>query len=278
MYKRQLFSRCEIDKATLSQSYAGPDFLSKSLIIVRTLAAADYLLFAPTADHGCGASGGVAGPWAQLGAGEIGARRAGYAAVVTADANARAQGLAQAWSPAGENFEGTLSTAGAGSAVFTTDQLALNAISDALFVIDQRVRDVKLSHPLGVLDCSKPSCPEDFESQYAGISRELVLHNLIGFRRIVTGCEEGGAGIGFDDLLSSVGQPQAADTLRQLVETAIRSCEAVSDPSFVVAVTKNTAQVERVRQDVDAIVQFLKSDFLTLLDLELPKRLEGDND
>ena len=59
---------------------------------------------------------------------------------------------------------------------------------------------------------------------------------------------------------------------------AIRACEAVPDPSFVVAVQKDRASVDALRLAVKAIVDFQKADFLTLLDLELPKQLEGDND
>lgn len=278
IYGWPLVSRCEIDKVTLAQGYQAPDFNTKQLITGRTLAAIDYLLFHPSADQGCGPGSSVAGPWNMLGAEEIFSRRAQYIAVLAADASTRGHALEKAWSPSGENFESVLTTAGKGSSVFPTEQLALNAISDALFVLDTRFRDVKLSHPLGLIDCPKASCPEDYESQWAGLSRPILLHNLIGFRRIVTGCDEGGAGVGFDDLLSSVGQPQAADTLRQLIETAIRAAEAVPDPSFVVAAAKDPASIAKLRADVNAIVAYLKSDFLTLLDLELPKRLEGDND
>ena len=278
IYGWPLVSRCEIDKTTLQKTYEAPDFPTKSLLTTRSLGALDYLLFYAAPDHGCGAAGGVAAPWSALSADDLAGRRAAYASVASADVATKARALASAWAPGQGGFETQLSSAGKGSAAYATERVALNAVSDALFHLDQRVKDTKLGHPLGLIDCAATSCPEGFESLWAGLSRESMRRNLLGFRRIATGCEPGGGGVGFDDLLASMGQKAAADRLRQTIEAAIAACDAVQDPSFVAALANERAKLDALRVTVKEITDFLRSDFVTLLDLELPKSLEGDND
>ncbi|MCC6647074.1 MAG: imelysin family protein [Polyangiaceae bacterium] len=278
IYGWPLVSRCEIEKVIVSQGYAAPGFATTTLLPMRSLAALDYLAFHTGADQACGASSAIAGPFGALGAEELGARRAAYAAVVAADTAARARALANLWSPKGGNFVAQLSGAGQGSGVYASDQLALNAISDAMFHLDQRVKDRKLGQPLGLIDCGKATCPEAVESTWAGHSRESLRRNLLGFRRLATGCGDAGAGVGFDDLLFGLGQQAAADRLRFAVQDAIGAIDAVPYDDLATALTQQPATVTAARDAVKRLTDFLKSDFLTLLDLEPPKSLEGDND
>ncbi len=278
IYGWPLVSRCEIDKLLVSQGYAAPDFTKASLLPTRSLAALDYLHFYSAHDQGCGATHAIAAPFAALSGDELAARRASYAGVVAADSAQRARALSKLWSPASGDFVAQLSAAGQGGALFATDQLALNAISDAMFHVDQRVKDRKLGQPLGLIDCAKATCPEAVESQWAGHSRESLRRNLLGFRRLATGCAEGGAGVGFDDLLFGLGQQAAAEQLRLLVDQAIRAVDAVPYESLSAALAGSPLSVTAARDAVKRLTDFLKSDFLTLLDLEPPKSLEGDND
>lgn len=278
IYGWPLVSRCEIEKLILSKAYEAPAFAATSLLPTRSLAALDLLMFHDGADQGCGPSHPIAAPYAQLSAPELRGRRAVYSDVVARDVRTRARALSDLWAPSSGNFAAALAGAGQGSAVYATDQLALNAISDAMFFVDTRVKDRKLGQPLGLIDCAKPSCPEAVESPWARRSREAIRRNLLGFRRMATGCGLGGAGIGFDDVLHGIGQTAAAEQLRALVAGALAAIDAVDQPHLGDALASQPAQVAAARAAVKALTDFLKSDFLTLLDLELPKSLEGDND
>lgn len=276
IYGWPLVSRCEIEKALASKSYAAPGFVDASLVTARTLGALDFLAFYEGADQSCG--GSLSAAWGQIPAGELPLRRLGYAAVVAKDVKTRGRALSDLWAKETGNFVGELQSAGKGSALFPTEQSALNAVSDALFVVDLRVKDRKLGLPLGLVDCTKPTCPEGVESQWAGHSRESIRRNILGFRRIATGCGPGGSGVGFDDLLHSLGQDAAADELRARVAAVFVALDAVTHPNLVDALATEPQRVVAVRDAVRALTAYLKSDFLTLLDLEPPKILEGDND
>ena len=79
-----------------------------------------------------------------------------------------------------------------------------------------------------------------------------ALNQFVGFRRLFQGCGEGYAGVGFDDWLRDAG---AGD----LAERMIASLNGVD------------AAVKEVTDE-------LKTEFVTVLNLELPSAAEGDND
>ncbi|MEZ4314514.1 MAG: imelysin family protein [Polyangiaceae bacterium] len=99
-------------------------------------------------------------------------------------------------------------------------------MSDGLFYVDTEVKDEKLAKPLQAPRMRAALCPEAVESPFARRSRSHVKNNLLGFRRVLAGCEEGG-GLGFDDLLAALGQGALAERMVTHVDEAIALAEAL---------------------------------------------------
>jgi uncharacterized protein len=274
-----LYNRCSIEEQLVSKGYESASF-SSSLVTRRGFLALEYLLFHEGAETVCGPNSAIVvqGTWAALSAEERAARKRAYAAVVGADVHTRAQALVDAWAPEGGNFLKTLATAGRGNAVFPTTQVALNAMSDAIFYVEREGKDQKLARPLALRDCSADICPELLESQFAGRSKQNLHQNLVGFRRIVDGCGPGFSGTGFDDVLVAVGAEAVATRMRQQVVEAEAALAAVEEEDLKQALVRDKASVMSVYNAFKGITDLLKTDFITTLDLEPPAGLEGDND
>ncbi|MDC0711367.1 imelysin family protein [Stigmatella sp. ncwal1] len=279
IYSWPLVSRCAIEEQIVSKSYETPGFPS-SLVSRRGLYALEYLLFYAGADTACPPTSPIVagGTWSALSTEEREARKRAYAVVVAADVRRRADLLVEAWAADKGNFLRTLETAGSGNSVYPTSQGALNALSDALFYVEREVKDMKLARPLALRDCDSNTCPELLESQFAGRSKANVRANLVGFRRLVEGCGADYSGTGFDDLLIAVGSEPLAVALRERVPAAQAALEAVDEPDLREALAQDKASVRALYDAVKGVTDLLKVDLVTVLDLELPSSVEGDND
>lgn len=279
IYSWALVSRCAIEEELVARGYEAPTFPT-SLINRRGLYALEYLLFYEGADTICPATSKIVtgGTWAALTEDDRLARKRGYAAAAAADVLRRAQALVTAWKPEGGNFVSVLETAGPGNAVFHTTQAALNAISDALFYVEKEVKDMKVAGPLGLRDCTAATCPELLESAFAGLSKANIAGNLIGFRRISEGCGADGQGLGLDDLLEAIGSGALAATLREKTAAAQAALDAMEEPDLKEALVADLPSVRALYDTIKGITDVLKTELLSVLDLELPAGLATDND
>ncbi|MCA9646328.1 MAG: imelysin family protein [Polyangiaceae bacterium] len=284
IYGWPLVSRCKVDEQLVSQDYTKPEFAS-SLINGRTHSALDYLLFYPGTDNGCSSFSAINanGSWSALGAAELRGRKAAYAGAVSSLVLTSATRLVEFWVPTqdafpeGKNFCSTLATAGNGSGVFDSDQAALNAVSDALFYVDKELKDWKLGRPVGLVDCFAEACPEAVELPYSKGSLAHIANNLVGFRDLFEGCTDSGLRLGFDDWLIAVGAESVSQRMLSALDGAQLELGKVPGP-LDAAVTSDKASVERAYAAVKQLTDILKTEFVTVLNLELPKSAEGDND
>lgn len=284
IYGWPLVSRCKVDEQLVGQDYEKPEF-SASLINGRTHSSLDYLLFYSGSDNGCSSFSAINanGSWDALGAQEIRTRRAAYADAVSSLVYANATRLVEQWVPPqgdfpnGQNFCGKLASAGAGSSVFDSDQAALNAVSDGLFYVDKELKDWKLGRPVGLVDCFAAACPEAVELPYSKGSLAHIANNLAGFRDLFEGCSGAGLRLGFDDWLIAVGAESVGQRMLTALDGAEREVAKVPGP-LDAAVTNDKASVERAYAAVKQLTDILKTEFVTVLNLELPKSVEGDND
>jgi uncharacterized protein len=278
IYAWPLVNRCKIEEQIVDRAYAERGF-SSSLVNARGLAAFEYLVFYGGSDNACSQFSTINAnsSWTAIEARDLAQRKADYAAAVAEDVLARAGALARAWALEPGGFRAELVGAGAGSQVFATEQDALNAVSDALFYIDKELKDYKLGRPLGLSDCFTATCPEALESRYAQVSTAHLRANLVGFRRLFEGCGEGGAGIGFDDWLRAVGASELAERMLQALSGA-QSAVAALDPPLEQALASDPAKVRVVYDAVKVLTDSLKTEFVTVLNLELPRTAEGDTD
>jgi predicted lipoprotein len=278
IYSWPLVNRCAIEEQVVSRGYTAETFPT-TLVNRRGLYALEYLLFYEGADTVCTTGSPAAGSnWTAIPAEEREARKRAYAAVVAADVSRRAAQLVDAWEPAKGGFLRTLETSGPGNAVYPTSQGGLNAVSDALFYVESETKDKKVARPLGLRECESTTCPELLESQYAGRSKENLRANLVGFRRIAEGCGPGYSGVGLDDLLEKVGAGALATRLREQTVAAQAAVDAIEEPDLREALAQDPASVRALYDALKSVTDVLKIDVVTVLDLELPQSVEGDND
>jgi predicted lipoprotein len=281
IYIFPLANLCKIDQQLVAESYAGSGFATL-LASTRGLSALEYLLFHNDSTNAClpAANINANGSWAALGSGELARRRATYSKAVARDVRAQVAALLKAWDPEQGDFYGTLTSAGPGNTLFPLPQNAFNAVTDGLFYIEQEVKDWKLGWPLGlVAECinAPGTCPEAVESPYAKVSTDNLRQNLIGFRRAFEGCGDRYWGLGFDDWLNAVGAEDLASRMLTAISDAQTAVDQL-DPPLEEAINSDPAKVRAVHTEVKAITDLLKTEFVTVLDLELPKSAEGDND
>lgn len=284
LYSWPQIGRCTIDEQLVSGFYATEEFHStpvSSAITGRTLTALEYLLFHHAGtDNGCSdfSTINTQGTWDALEGEELFERKRDYALAVAEDVLLHANELLHAWSPDGDDFRSELVEAGASSGTYASEQAALNAVNQGLFYVEVELKDDKLGLPLGYSpSCAATRCPNSVESFFARVSTDHLRQNLRGFRRLFQGCGDDGAGVGFDDWLNEVGASDLALRMLAALDGAEAAVEAL-DPPLEDALFEAPERVEAVYAAVKALTDPLKTEFVTVLDLELPRASEGDND
>jgi uncharacterized protein len=270
---------CFVEQEIVAQRYNEPDFASRGLINVRGLATAEYLLFFTGSENHCPPTVAInsGGTWAALSPDELSLRKRKYAAVVTADVAKRARDLVDAWDPIKRNFLAEVNTAGSGSKIYGSSQVALNAMSHALFYIESPTKDVKIARPLGVRDCATPPCLDQLESQFARRSKSHIASNVDGFEKLAFGCPAG-QDLGFDDLLVAAGAADLANRMQATLPGIRQALAAVPGDDFRESLTTNVDRVQAVYDQLRQLVTLLKTEFVSVLNLELPKGIQSDQD
>lgn len=276
-----LTNACRIDQEIVSGDYEDRAAFKSEAVNVRGLDALEYLLFVDGTENACAPSASInsAGSWrAIVDAGTLAARRAAYAHTLAALVQERANELLHAWDAAGGDWVGQLSRAGMSGSMYPTAQEALNAISDALFYLDKELKDMKIAAPGAISEiCMATSCPERLESQWAASSRDHMIANLRGAQRVFLGGPPDVDAPGFDDLLTAVGARDTALRVASAFSSAIAAAEAMPtiEPSSLM---RALDALRALHAAVRAITDLLKTEFVSVLDLELPERAQGDND
>lgn len=282
IYSWPIVNPCRIDQESVAQSFNDATALGSAPANIRGLDALEYLLFKTTSDNGCpiNAQINTSGSWAALGEEGVFTRRAAHAAALARDLAASAAALRDAWETTGGNFRNDLASAGE-SGVYATAQEALNNLSDAIFYIDKEVKDLKIGTPLGYFDCSTDICPERFESRLSARAKANLEANLRGFRRIFAGADTTAAARAtprhFYALLVAAGAGALGDAMLDGVDRSEAALAAITT-DLESAIQNDLASVEAIFGAVKGLTDLLKTQFVSTLDLELPRRAEGDND
>ena len=209
----------------------------------------------------------------------IPSRRLEYESALATLARRRADELVTAWSPDGGNYIAELTDPRRAGAVYGSAQEGLNAVSDAMFYLEKESKDMKLGTPLGeTMGCLQPPCPEELESLWARWSKPHLLANLRGFQALfLGGSPESPDALGFDDLLVDMGAADVADDMAQAIADAIAATDAVPG-TFREALDQNPTELEVAYDALQVVTVFLKTTFVSDLNLEAPDRAAGDND
>jgi len=264
---------CRVDQETASGGYAESDFFTTNLVNTYGLDTLEHLLHSG-ADNVCPGQVDINadGLWADLGDDGVAVARADYAAVVVAGVADQAVALRQAWDPDGGDFSGKLALTTGGSP-YGSEQEALNAVFDALFYLESSTKDRKLATPMGNGDCVEDACPDDTELWASGTSLLAIEANLVGFRLLFTGGEDGG----FDDRLDAAGHGDLGVEIVARTDAALSRVRVLQGP-LSEAVVDRPADVQALHDDVKAVADLLKGDLATVMVLEIPSEAAGDND
>ena len=278
VYSWPLVNNCRVDQETVEGSYSALDTFKEEAVNVRGLDAIEYLLYTEDEGNGCKATASInsKNKWEAIQA-EVTQRRADYAVAAASLIRAEAEGLVAAWKDGASNFAKDFNTAGDGSDKFETEQAALNALSDALFYIDKMTKDMKLSEPLGLSECDTDVCLDALESKWARRSKEHILNNLKAAQIIYLGASPGTEAVGFDDLLNSVDAKELASEMSIVLAEAIKAVESI-EGNLYDALTTEPAEVEKAYKATKAFTDLLKTQFVAVLNLEVPQRAASDND
>lgn len=271
---------CRVDIELAAKSYAQADAFATSRINVRGLDALEYLIFFSGEQNACSTQHplNAEGTWAALSPQELAQRRADYAAAAAKLLVRDATRLVNAWSPQGDHYLKELTLAGQGSTRYGSTQEAFNAISDAMFYLEKESKDMKLGPPLGLIGCTTDCAiaPDKLESRHANASKAHLLANLEAFTLLYQGGPSAQAR-GFDDLLRALGQGRLAVAFEADLAAAKAALEAI-DGELQEALRDDPDSVVAAFNALRALVTRFRTEFISVLDLELPQRAEGDND
>lgn len=250
-YSWPFVNACRVDQVTATGEYSD---LGVLLVNARGLDALEYLLVAAPENTCAGQiPPNSDGAWDALSSEEIATRRAAYAQAVVADLADRAAEHRAVW-----------------EAAAVAD---LQEVLDGLFALEDVIKDTKLGHPVGHIDCEAEHCAEDAEGLPGSDSTGWIADNLAGFELLFTG----GDGLGIDDLLISVGGQDVVDSTLAHVATAEQMALDL-DGSVAEAIAADEAAVEALYAEIDLIDEYLRNDITTLLLLQIPAESAGDND
>jgi hypothetical protein len=282
IYAWPLLAPCDVDKDVASRwaNPAGYD-ISTKLQRQRSLLSIEYLLFPHSDAHSCA----IEPPgWAALGA-DLPRARCRLAQVLAADVAVAASELFVAWRPDGNDYAGELARAGSSS--IASAHAGVNLVSDSFFYVDRMVKDMKLAESAGIAvnACGtvQEPCVREVELRFSDRATFAIRTNLVTLREAITGTVasgNGGAAVdgpGFDDFLIAVGQPDVAARMTSELDAAIAKANALPD-SFLGALASNYASVVDTHVAVKDFTNDLKSQFLTLLALDIPDDVASDND
>lgn len=279
-------STCAIDQAVVLAQDPGFSINSRSFN-QRGLDALEYLLFNEDLSHTCPAQIVETVDWDLRPELERKQLRCDYAIDLANDLNQSSNALTDQWQPAGSNYR---------SHFVDPQNLAENfqALSESLFYIELETKDTKLGIPTGIKDdCSQLTCPSAVESPFSDTALGNIRANLIGFRDGLTGV----MGLGFDDIIASEGFSSVNDNFLNNIDMAIALIDSMNsslldqlqtiDLSGTDADCINSAANPDSVQTVPAcslhgflkrITDSLRTEFIVIVDVELPDRAGGDND
>lgn len=266
VYSWPLTNRCRIDQETLEDSYADGALLQAELVNVRGLDAMEYLLFDADTENACSPISAInmEGSWEAM-RDTIPERRAQYAATAASLIHTSATGLIALWR---DGYRDELVGPGDN---YGTNQEALNAITDALFYLDKEVKDMKLAGVAGVAEVIGADTRESLD---ANVSIPNLQANLDAFALAFRGAD---GAMGLEELLEAAGAADLASRMNTSIDAAVAELASLSPDIPTLVVADERAMLPAYERIKD-ITDLMKTEFLGILDLELPDRAEGDND
>ena len=279
-------STCAIDQAVVLTQDPAFDINSRSFN-QRGLDALEYLFFNDDLMHTCPVQIVETADWDLRPETERKQLRCEYALELATDLDQSVTQLLDQWQPTGGNFR---------SDFVDPQNIAENfqALSESLFYIELETKDAKLGVPTGIKnDCSQLTCPSAAESPYSDAALDNIRANLHGFRDGLMG----GIGLGFDDIIAAEGFSSVNEAFLTNIDAAIVLIDSMNAPllqqlegieqsgtdtecinSAANPETIQTVPVCSLHGILKRITDSLRTEFIVIVDVELPDRAGGDND
>jgi predicted lipoprotein len=247
----------------------------------KSLSAMEYLLFDNDSRHACKDSVTETQGWNEKPEATRQELRCSYLKLLASDLVTQAETLQKNWNDGTQGYHFQMTASASESEL----QSRINVISDSLFFLDATVKDKKLGAPLGLNDaCRTGVCPDLVEHAFSNESLTAVHRNILGFQAAFNA--------GFDDYLQAAGGEVLADRMQADLDKASQTAETLAaqnslsgflanlDQGACVATTVDDRQAEicALYQDIKAITNELKTEFVAILKLSTPAQSSGDND
>jgi len=287
IYAWPALAPCDLDKDLITywNTPSSYDITTKTGR-ARSLGAVEYLTFRDDPMHNCAIE--PAG-WPALAA-DLPRARCRLAHAIATDVAVAANELHTAWKPTSEgggNYADELARAGQGSSLPGAHE-AVNMVSNSFFYVDRIVKDMKLGEAAGIVAtnaCGAISTPclREVELQYSDRASFAIRANLRALTEALTGDRPvrdehlPSQGPGFDDFLIAIGHSDLAASMLDDLAAANAKLDALPD-SFLGALANNYQAVVDSHAAVKLFTNDLKSQFLTVLSLDIPDDVASDND
>lgn len=278
IYTWPVVNACAVDRQ-LASTAASPALSSNDS--TKSLSAMEYLLFDNDSLHACKDTVTETQGWNEKPEAMRQELRCAYLKLLASDLVTQAESLQKKWNDGTQGYHFQLIAEGSDSEL----QSRINVISDSLFYLDATVKDKKLGAPLGLnAACRTGVCPDLIEHTFSKESLTAVHRNILGFQAAFDA--------GFDDYLKAAGGEDLADRMKADLDQASQSAEALAaqdslsgflanlDQAACAATTAKDRKSEicALYQDIKAITDELKTEFVSILKLSTPAQSSGDND
>lgn len=291
IYSWPITSTCAIDRAVAENLKNGNLSRLPKQQNRLGLDALTYLLSRDGFEHGCRKNDreGFLENWQTSPKTEKFKAVCGYAESLLKDIRSSSYFLAQSWKA--DDFD-LIRNSYENTTFAKENLLSLQDLSDALFYLDGKVKDSKISAPAGYeygakkRRCRK-NCETKVEYQKEGFSIASLQANITAFKEIYRGGSD--KSIGLKDLLDQKNPATAIemdDAITELSGEVNSYSELDSLKDFIIendgqSCDKNTQSPTRICSlfiKVKGVTDLLKTEFLKALELKRPATAGGDND
>ena len=283
-YMGGAISTCGIDSIAAS----GNVDISARPASTRGIRALDYLLFNTELDHTCASQVTATKGWNDLTQSERKSLRCDAAMLVASDIADAAATINGAWQKADGNYRADFLE---GSNTFQS----LQATTDSMFYLEKGTKDAKIGMPLGIIvACPDLTCPDFVEAPHSGNSLANVITNL----EIWSEMFSSNAATGFDAHIENEGWPEVSQEFKSNLAQALELANSI-DESIASQVSDIETESEKTECTnafsnpdttsdafpmctlyglVKRVVDSLKIDFVTIVNVEVPGGSQSDND
>ena len=195
--------------------------------------------------------------------------------------------LVSAWHPDEDDFASEFSEE-------ATVGQNLQLLTDAMFFLEEGAKDAKLGNPLGIVAaCSSTTCPNMIEFPHSKLSLAAISANLESFQRLFEVNNQTGFDVvisdrGFDDVsqrfIDNTNEVTAyLGTLETDLSFQVGLVEAGGSADCINAAANPSVPSESLPTCtlyglIKRVVDDMKIDFVTILNVNLPGGTRADND